>query len=167
MRPRGEKHVRATLTDDQVRQIIDLLAGGKGRQEIADEFEVGRSVIDGIAKGQNWRHIPRPLGFDVRLPTSKLTEDQVREIRQLRKANQSATDLAKSFGVGPSTIRHIVAGRRWKWLANEDRGLWKKHPPFEVPMHQLAAKAAEQPKPKPKPPPPPRPPRPPAPPPGP
>jgi transposase len=118
LRPSGEKHSRATLTDDQVRQIINLLAGGKARQEIADEFEVGRSVIDGIAKGQNWRHIPQPLGFDVRLPTSKLTEDQVREIRRLRKARQSTVELAKRFGVSRTTIRHIVAGRRWKWLAD-------------------------------------------------
>jgi DNA invertase Pin-like site-specific DNA recombinase len=118
LRPRGEKHSRATLTDDQVRQTIDLLASGKARQEIADEFGVGRSVIDGIAKGQNWRHIPRPLGFDVRLPTSKLTEDQVREIRRLRTANRSIADLAKSFGVGRTTIFNIVVGRRWKWLAD-------------------------------------------------
>jgi hypothetical protein len=34
-RPSGKKHNRATVTDDQARQIIDLLAAGKARQELA------------------------------------------------------------------------------------------------------------------------------------
>ena len=47
-------------------------------------------------------------------PSSKLTEDQVREIRRLLKAGQSLAELAKRFGVSRTAIRNIGNGRRWQ-----------------------------------------------------
>ena len=51
-------------------------------------------------------------------PSSKLTEDEVREIRRLRKAGHSLNEIAKQFRVGRTTIRNIAAGRKWRWLAD-------------------------------------------------
>ena len=51
-------------------------------------------------------------------PSSKLTEDQVREIRRLLKAGQSLAELAKRFGVSRTAIRNIGNGRKWRWLAD-------------------------------------------------
>lgn len=51
-------------------------------------------------------------------PSSKLTEDQVREIRRLLKAGQSLAKLAKRFGVSRTAIRNIGNGRKWRWLAD-------------------------------------------------
>ena len=51
-------------------------------------------------------------------PSSKLTEDQVREIRRLLKAGQSLGELAKRFGVSRTAIRNIGNGRKWRWLAD-------------------------------------------------
>ena len=45
-------------------------------------------------------------------PSSKLTEDRVREIRRLLKAGQSLAELAKRFGVSRTAIRNIGNG----WL---------------------------------------------------
>ena len=50
--------------------------------------------------------------------SSKLTEDQVREIRRLLKAGQSLAKLAKRFGVSRTAIRNIGNGRKWRWLAD-------------------------------------------------
>ena len=51
-------------------------------------------------------------------PSSKLTEDQVREIRRLLKAGKSLGELAKRFGVSRTAIRNIGNGRKWRWLAD-------------------------------------------------
>jgi hypothetical protein len=44
---------------------------------------------------------------------SKLTEEQVREIKTCTDTNKS---LAEKFGVDPSCISKIRTGRGWKWV---------------------------------------------------
>lgn len=47
--------------------------------------------------------------------TSKLTEDDVREIRRLR-GEMSSKAIAAIFNVHPGTIDHIFYGESWGWL---------------------------------------------------
>lgn len=46
-----------------------------------------------------------------RMPCAKLTEDQV---RQIKRTTTPSPRLAALFGVSPSAIRNIRAGRAWK-----------------------------------------------------
>lgn len=48
--------------------------------------------------------------------TSKLTEDQVREIRRLFESGHRQCDIARSFGVTQANISEIVKGKTWKHL---------------------------------------------------
>lgn len=50
--------------------------------------------------------------------TAKLTANQVREIRRLRKAGHTPAELAKQFGVSGSLISNIMAGRIWKHIGD-------------------------------------------------
>ena len=110
----GDAHPRATVTEDQVRQIIQLLQSRKTQKEVARQFGVNRLVVEGIASGRTWRHIPRPLNFNTTIRhRAKLTEDQVREIRHLLKAGHSQGGVAKRFDVVRTTIRDIATGRTW------------------------------------------------------
>ena len=43
----------------------------------------------------------------------KITEKQVREIRQMRKEGFLHKDIAKHFCLGQSTVTHILLGTRW------------------------------------------------------
>ena len=46
---------------------------------------------------------------------AKLTEDQVREIRErYSKGNITQTELAKEYPIGPSSVSHIITGFTWK-----------------------------------------------------
>lgn len=65
------------------------------------------NVADAIAHG-TWNH-----GETV--PSHKLTESEVKEIRRLA-ATESYPDLAARFGVNRSAISRIVARKRWGWL---------------------------------------------------
>ena len=105
--------------EDQVRQIIRLLQSRRTQKEIARQFGVNRTVVEGIASGRHWQHVPRPANFDTTIrPRAKLTEDQVREIRHLLKAGNSQGGIAKRFDVVRTTVRDITTGRTWGWLAD-------------------------------------------------
>jgi hypothetical protein len=49
----GDAHPRATVTEDQVRQIIRLLQSRRTQKEIARQFGVNRTVVEGIASGRH------------------------------------------------------------------------------------------------------------------
>lgn len=47
---------------------------------------------------------------------AKLTADDVRVIRMLRKSGVKRKALAHAYRVGEYTIRDIIEGRTWAWL---------------------------------------------------
>lgn len=58
--PRGEFCVSAKLTEKQVQEIRELLAGGKYYQwEIAQMYDVAGSTITRIKHDNTWKHLPR------------------------------------------------------------------------------------------------------------
>jgi hypothetical protein len=54
---RGEGHPRARLTEAQVREIVRLWEDGATAVSLALRYQVGRTTIRSILKGQNWRHL--------------------------------------------------------------------------------------------------------------
>jgi len=54
---RGENHPRAKLTENQVREIKQLLLTSILQKEIAKRFKVSRGCIGGIAQNIKWKHI--------------------------------------------------------------------------------------------------------------
>ena len=51
-----------------------------------------------------------------RCGTSKLTEEQVIEIKRRSLAGESRASLGHEFGVRAENISHIALGRSWGWL---------------------------------------------------
>lgn len=66
------------------------------------------NMRDMVEKGRS------PRGEKVN--TAKLSEQDVREIRQLRKNGVTAIVCANKFGVCINTIFDIQSGRKWGWL---------------------------------------------------
>lgn len=54
--PVGEKHPRAILTDDKVREIRRLAASHK-RREIADMFGISYETVIDVVNYRSWRHV--------------------------------------------------------------------------------------------------------------
>jgi hypothetical protein len=51
----------------------------------------------------------------VRNPAAKLTEAEVRQIRQrYAEGGISHRKLGSAFGVSESTVQHLITGRKWK-----------------------------------------------------
>jgi len=65
---------------------------------------------DKVAKGRHGRGETSPL--------SRLTEEQVRSIRERYAAGSVFyRDLAAEYGVTITHVAHIVVGKRWKHVA--------------------------------------------------
>ena len=55
--------------------------------------------------------------------SSKFTQDEIREIRRLYKTNKpeySQANLARKYGVGPTTMHDIVHNKRYKEVLNKE-----------------------------------------------
>lgn len=114
----GSGHYLTHLTDQDVREIISLLATPGTRQDsIAERYGVSRAAIAQIKKGRAWKHIPRPsTPWPPRAEvTSSLTTEQVCSILDLLGRPESrVADIAKIYGVSATVIYNIKSGRTWK-----------------------------------------------------
>jgi hypothetical protein len=55
----------------------------------------------------------------VKNPHNILTEDQVFEVCRLYDSGGATkAEIARTYGVGHSTIRHLLSGKSWNWLTN-------------------------------------------------
>lgn len=58
---RGSMNGNASLTEDQVAEILTLIARGVRQRDIAARFDVTQSTISLIARDKIWRHV-KPFG---------------------------------------------------------------------------------------------------------
>lgn len=122
---RGESNGFSKLTEDQVRSIYSMRLNGLQAEEIARSFLIDPSTVGDILKGERWGHM---LGTDgsptleelnaVKTPKTKakLTESQVRQIKQRLASGETGKSLASVFGVNEQSISDIKLGRSWRWL---------------------------------------------------
>lgn len=80
---------------------VDHLVPGTVAENNQDKMDRGRFVPNnGSKNGQ-----------------SKLTEDDVRQIRAMLAEGKKQSDIAKLFGVAQGNISMISSGKAWGWLA--------------------------------------------------
>ncbi len=102
--------------------LAGVLADVAGRLGSSDALTAGRpgsweaALVDQLVKGtvgHGDEYLPRPAG------RARLTDAQVLEIRGRCAAGfgDSQRQVAAEFGVSASTVRDIVAGKTWRWLA--------------------------------------------------
>ncbi len=131
---RGEKHMIARLTEAQVLAIKDGFATGVTDDDLAKTFGVAHQTINSIRNGLSWawldheddaaRHANaarygshRPRGENN--PKARLTERMVLEIKDRLVNGEGSTEIARSMGVGKSTIDNIKFGASWSWLVGK------------------------------------------------
>ena len=80
------------------------------------------NMQDMFHKGRNPGKPPTYLGE--RNPNSRLTADQVREIRQrYRDGVESYAALGREFNVPGSAVRKIILGINWGWLDRDSKNV--------------------------------------------
>lgn len=126
----GEGRPASKLTRAAVVEIAAQYATGKfSQQQLADQYEVSRTVVGSIVRGEGWKAIQRVDTTAVREdrkknqpyhvrgsshPLAALTEEKVREIRR-RYAAGGVTqgELALEYGVDRTNISNVVRRKTW------------------------------------------------------
>lgn len=76
--------------------------------------------LEYVTKKQNEQHSRTILGNNIRGERhgmSKLTEEQVREIRALRKDGLTLWAIANKFGITAANVDYITKGQAWKHVS--------------------------------------------------
>jgi DNA-binding MarR family transcriptional regulator len=121
--PRGEKHPRSKLTNEQVQAIRATYAIGKSTlAQLAEAYGVVLSTIHKIVSGQKWQHLPvdatvlATLTIRYRKRTRPpLSVDEVHAIRvAYTLGSESLRELAVQHGITVAGVRAVVTRRIYK-----------------------------------------------------
>lgn len=126
----GERNNKATMTDQEIYQILTNINNGKYKSiaQICQECHISRRIIENILRGENWLHISKD--FDLKYLRSKiinpncisnkLTEQQIEKIKyDVLKLGKSQNSTAKKYNIGISTVFNIVHEINQKYKSNK------------------------------------------------
>jgi hypothetical protein len=111
---RGSNHFATSLTDDDVRYIRSEYGGERGQvTKFARQFGMNPTSIVDILSGKTWGHIPLGSVVPPKRPR-RITETDVRTIRQKVREGESQRELAIDYRVTLANISMIVNRKTWK-----------------------------------------------------
>jgi hypothetical protein len=107
------------LTQEKVVRIKNLFKTGKHTMvSLAKQFSVTRCTIRKVIRGESWIGVGPNVGtMAERVRTAgpaKLSEQQVKEIRELLAEEIGTTEISHRYGVSRRTIYAIREGQTWK-----------------------------------------------------
>lgn len=121
----GESVGISVLTTEIVRTLRSLAAEGIPLSQILERTGIAGSTAISAITGRTWRHLPGALPRDMIVHTapaynpiigeahymSRLSDQQVADIRRKLSQGARGVDLAAEYGVVKSTISSIKTGR--------------------------------------------------------
>ena len=114
----GENNPNAKLVEKQIIKIYELWNSKQyTQQQIANMIDTSKSNINAIVNGHSYKNLYKQYGCDINR-LQKLTEEQVREIKQDPRLYQrgGVAQIAREYGVHVSTISNIKNGVIWKHI---------------------------------------------------
>lgn len=116
----GENHPASQLTQEDVDEIRERVENGESQYEIADEFGISQPTVSQLVIGLIWGHtLPDEWEWESKPkdgennPNAKLTEDDVREIRERVSDGETQGDVAEDYPVSPTAVSKIVRREMW------------------------------------------------------
>lgn len=106
------------LTAEDVLTIQARLDAGESGSSIARDFGVSPQAVSSIKTGECWGTV---TGKSARIPgehanRGKLSREDVLAIDAGLRAGVPAAQLARDFGIAPSTVYLLRLGKTWAWL---------------------------------------------------
>lgn len=112
---RGEKSHMAKLTESQVSEIrSDSKFAGWTQREIAQHFGISQQQVSRILNRKKWTHLDSSDDLPIR--KTRLTEDEVLEMRSATYAGCTQHEIAKRFGISSAQVNHILHRKAWKHI---------------------------------------------------
>lgn len=99
--------------------VMEALQSGRARRVYTDEQRaaISASLKRAYAEGRRQRVKSETHRQNIGKHYAKLSDNQVREIRELRATGVTFRDLAERFDSNPGTISEICSGKRYRWVA--------------------------------------------------
>lgn len=125
----GSRVRTANLSSEDVARVFAMRRAGLTHRAIAGAFGVGRVGITRVLRGDRYRDegaardgCPAKAtttnhARGSRHPGSKLTEQQVAEMKRLRAEGWLQKKLAERYGVTAPTVSDILRGKYWSHVA--------------------------------------------------
>lgn len=112
----------AKLTSKQVLEIRRL-APSTTYEALAKRYKVTSNTIADISRGLSYRHVPWVAGTAPEPPAAaarRLSDHEVAEVRRRRVAGETASAIAASMQISPTTINKIMSGETHAVAADKD-----------------------------------------------
>jgi transcriptional regulator with XRE-family HTH domain len=122
-RPRGSDVGNSKLTEEHVVEIKERCIAGETQKEVAKDYPASHTMVNKIMIGEWWNHVgPDMSEVDYNAPEatgeshgkSKLSPDDVREIRRLSDTGMTYDEIAERVSVGTTAIGQIIRGETWQ-----------------------------------------------------
>ena len=104
------KHSRK-LTEEQKEEIRARYLKGESCLNMAEDYDVYASSISAVC-----REVKKPKTLEFRLKTSKLTVDQIKQIKTRLAAGHSLSSIAADFPISKTTVSNIKQGKIWSQI---------------------------------------------------
>lgn len=128
LRADGYRDVRIAVAGTEYRASANRIVWMASNGEIPEGIEVNHrdgnrehnrlGNLELTTKGENLAHSYRELGrtrpTGGKNPRSRLTAEQVAEIRRRGAGGEGRRPLARAFGVTPRAVRMILVGKSWR-----------------------------------------------------
>lgn len=124
MRKRRGGDVTRKLTYAIAQEIRDRILAGESRGVVSSEYGISLEMTHRIITGRSWT--TEPANVDATAdelrrgsgnPQSKLTADQVQELRRRYAAGGvTQEELGREYGINQRTVSRIVRRTAWWWV---------------------------------------------------
>jgi hypothetical protein len=107
-------HGLTKLTDEDVRDVINLHAGGMFQHEIAARKNISQTMVSHILTGKAWRHL-FPEGYEAPppRPIRHFSDETVRTARRMAQDGRFLREIAETCGLSITTVRRILSGEAY------------------------------------------------------
>jgi len=112
----GEQCWNSLITEETVRAVRVAASDGAYYRDIAKRFGLTVTNVSAIVRRQTWKNIPELPDGRCRpfVRRTKLSEDNVRNVRAAYLGGETQTSIAARLGVTKSAISLIVRRKKWK-----------------------------------------------------
>ena len=136
----GDNHPFSKISEKQAHEICKLLENGYNVLEISKIFNINRSCVQSIKKGDNFKYISSQYNIpEIKKIKDKLSEDRVHEICKRLEKGDKVVDIARDMNVGRTTICAIKSGRNFSHISSQYNipEIKKCKVPTELEVHMI------------------------------
>lgn len=115
-----KSHGNTSTTEEQIKQVIDLLLDGKTNKEIEKLTGLSYGIIRSVRNKKAWLSLTKNIEFPkIKDEQLALNEKQAKEVIQLLLEGKSMRSISKLYNVSYTTIVNVKNKKTWQYLTEK------------------------------------------------